>query len=988
MSSSIDVRPLQDADLEGVVRLYNRGGFGPVTGGQPLTIEDCQTWLAGNGTYLFLVAVDKETEAIVGTLGLFLVSEQRVARPGEVYASAFFIDEDYRNGSIPNWLFITALRALIRDGYSSLSATVSPANLTALSLYKRIGLYRLRSSVQDYDGQIELRGYQPLVMRTIKSMKLEEAENIQHQESLWRFLMPTQSLRTSNIDSELWHGLEVVTYEMRAGNLDLRFRVDVGSDGLVEMETNEVLFRIYPEQDVPVLVGEEARLICELTNKAAQARMYGVSFGDPHAGDAHIPYQSFAPGESRRQEFPFYVTRTGMHIVRGRLEMEQCSPDFQVGILAQAAISMERAAPLQVLQPGEPAQLLTRLSNHSRQVLTGSLRANAPTLTRLDVSPAEVALPAGATIEVKLSSERIETGLHSLSLAMREQGGQTWQTEAVVQPVLLAEQRVVYQEAGQYVLESAELRVCLDRETGFLRLWDKASARLVLYEAWPDVGPPHPGGLKRGRRRALRALPTDEGVLTLEERLEDGSFVQRTLRLLEQTLLEINQCWTPGQSGAQKPQKTWKTYGRCAFRQDTLTVPLLQGRQRRAVIYGEYPYETHEYESIPCADLPRQCSGYAENWSAFEENGLTVGALWQDASEVCFGGHWMPALCFELQTGAWPTPLPSYAYSVGRGGAEEVSRRWRKLYGGQGATDNESEGTPEHKASPDLVMSALQALDALRQADVQKQEVRVTFQPQRQRYRVENGQLGFEVAPEQAGGITSLTYKGANLLQVAPPRPKPFGDNAIWYGGIHPAKVNGLSSLMESYLCDQGNILQFQARPITEQDEQGQTWGGVALTCDDLSVSYETLPDAPILRLVAEYRNTRPVTQTFELLFHCFFRAMQSRQPRTVYYTRRGERASLREERKSRRVYANDWNIVSLGKDLAVALYAEAGTPLELATYEWARDGFQHMLIQRFHVAPGEVQRAYARLLVMNSVEQLLATTETGQVGAQAPISA
>ena len=215
----------------------------------------------------------------------------------------------------------------------------------------------------------------------------------------------------------------------------------------------------------------------------------------------------------------------------------------------------------------------------------------------------------------------------------------------------------------------------------------KSTERLVLHEAWPDVGPPLPGGLKRGPKRVLRALPPGkeeqtEGVLILVEDLKDGGQLQRTLRLSEDGLLAINQVWTPGEGETSQCTKL-KTYGWCAFRQDTLTVPLTQGWQTRPVIYGEYPYGLYDFEAIPSIDPPRHCSDYAENWSAFEEKGLTVGALWQDAAGICFGKHLMPALIFDLGEDGQPISLPDYAYYIGRGGAEAVAHRWRQLYGRQ-----------------------------------------------------------------------------------------------------------------------------------------------------------------------------------------------------------------------------------------------------------------------------------------------------------------
>lgn len=982
MPVSINVRPFQDADAEAIVALYKKGGVGPAGDGQTLTAQDFLDLLAQKGVLLFLVAEDLDAQAIVGTLGAFLSTGQRVVRSGEVYTTFFFIDPDYRSGSIPNRLYKRMILWSIAEGYTTLSNTVSPANVAAIPLQKRMGLSRLRSRVLDYEGRIEMRGYQPLVIRAI--MNLYPSGIQEHLDSLWRFLVPPpQSLRTNDVDSEIWHGLEVITYIAQQGNYHFLFHIDVETDGLVEMQTNDVHFRFYPSPGARVLVGEEVRLICELTNVSAEARTYSLSQGNDEGDIPLLAKREFQPQETWRQEIPVRFLSEGTSIPRVTLCMPEYTQEFHLGMTVVRQISAERVHPQQIVNPGEAVQIPIRLLNATRRPLEGTVRGIAPSLPHLQVSPGQVLLPAGEAAELTLSDEHIKAGLHEIRLEVQTVEGDVWQTEPLAQPALLATQRITYQERGQYILESTYLYVQLDKETGHLRAWEKSTGRLVLHEAWPDVGPPLPGGLKRPPKRVLSTLPPGEedqteGALTLVEELNDGSHLQRTLRLSENGLLEIKQSWIPGEDKASRYTKL-KTYGWCAFRQDALTVPLVQGWQTRPVIFGEYPYGLYDYEGIPSADPPRHCRSYAENWSAFEEKGLTVGALWQDAVEVCFGKHWMPALLFDLGRTAQPICLPGYAYYIGKGGAEAVAQHWRRLYGGQ---TQESRDTGVRQASPKhwsgKILPILQKLstDATStKQSLSQPEVRITPTTQRPSYRVDNGTLCFQVAPEQAGGIYSLTYEGIHLLQAAGPHPRPFGDNAVWHGGIHPARVSAPAGLLQGFLCDRHHLFEFQACPVNEQDEQGQPWHGVALVQGDLCVKYEMLAYAPALRLVVEYHNTQSVTQTFDLLFHLFFRSMQNHLAKTVYYECMGERATMREVARRRRVYADDWSILSLGKEMAVVLCAEPGTHVEVATYEWPADGFQHLLIHHFHLAPGEVQRMQSRLLVQNSLAQLLAAT-------------
>jgi ribosomal protein S18 acetylase RimI-like enzyme len=969
MSDSIDIRPFQERDLEGIAALHNAGGFGPISGGQALTASDLQTLFTEKGTYLFLVAEDLENKAIVGTLGLFFTSEQRVARPGEVYAGSFFLAPEYRNGFLPSRLFMQALWSLLEDGYTTISATVSPANMVALALYKRIGLYRLQASKPDYDGQIELRGYQPLIMRAIQCLYPADSPEMPHRESPWRFLAPTRALRTNGADSEYWHGLEVVTYEINAEQLHFFFRIDVESAGLVEMQANAVHFRMYPAPEAQVLVGEEGQLICELTSTAPEPRSYGLSLA--HTGNEPVlATRIFQPQETWSRQIPFTLEQEGFHLLTGSLQMGQGTQDFRLGVSARQRFSATRVRPLQVLKPEQPARIAVCLVNAASQPLEGTVRALAPTLSHVRVEPERVLLPPGGASELTLLHEGITAGLHSFKLEVQTQSGEQVQTATLIQPVLSEKQTLVYQEGNEYVLESADIRVCLHGDTGYMRIWEKSSTRLALYEAWPDVGPPLPGGLKRSPRRVITRIADAQDVLTLVETRADGGSLQRSLHLLSNGRLEISQTWTPGAGGTESGMKL-KTFGECAFRQDTLTVPLLRGWQTQAVVYGAYPYRLHEYEAIPSADLPRQCSEYTENWSAFEEDGLTTGMLWQDATEICSGGHWMPALLFQLDAGQQTYVLPRYAYVVGRGGAHYVAEHWKRFSTGSTLTTRETPmpSPAAQVTQPDQTLALLRELS--KQVDTSKQEVRVWRGSPEQGYRIENGTLGLRLAPDQSGGITALTYKGINLLQTAGPRPKPFGDNSIWLGGMHPARIEEQPGLLGTLLCDPDHLISWQVEPIVATPGE-QSWQGVALSHEDLCIRYEMQPGKATLRLSATYHNTGSVTRTFSLLFHLFLRAMQRQIPERVYYESHRATSCLVAEPKNRRIYVNNWSIFAPGKDLALALWAEPEMHLEIATYEWPSEGFQHILQLPFNVAPGAVQRAACHLLLTDDLAQLL----------------
>ena len=973
MPGSITIRPLCDTDLEAVVNLYNKGGFGPATGGHYLCADDFQRSLEERGTLLFLVAESEEQQAIVGTLGLFQVSDQVVARPKEVFASNFFIHPEFRNGRIPNQLFITALRKLVAAEYDCISTTVNPANSAAMSLYKRVGLYRTRSCQIDYDGQLELRGFQPLIMRAIKKSNFIDIETVPRRESSWRFLTPTQSLRDSGYDSEYWHGLEVVTYEMEAVNHKIIFRIDVLSNGIVSMETGQVEFHMYPLPGPELLAGDETAMVFELTNTSTEPQRYSVSYPDSQSEQELLPWHVFQAGETWRQEVPLTLNRYGTHLLHSTLHMEQSSIDFQVGVRVLLGLSAQRMQPLQIIAPTERIQFPIHLINAQKQELQGCVNVmSSSALTELSCQPREVTIAAHGETELTISCTPETRGVHTLFLQVLDRAGAIKSAEPVILPVFTTGHVVVYEERDSYVLENMALRVCIDKSTGYLRMWDKATQQLAINEAWPDAGPPLPGGIKRSVERTIRRVPGEEEdavTLRLREYTQDGGILERTLQFIDDHLLQIQHDWQ-GSSGNNHGAKKLKTYGWCAFRKDILTVALKDKRSTEAVIYGAYPYALHDFDSIPSPHLPRYSSEYAGEWSAFTEGELTAGALWLGASEICYGLHWLPALIYTLPATTERVSLPSYAYYVGPGGEEAVAQRWAKQYGKIDAYEPLPSASVKEPLAPVLRWSGTVASMLRREMQIEQgdqQAVTVTETSQRPGYNVDNGIVRFQVAPAFAGSIYNLTYQGTNVLQSALARARPFGENGIWYGGIHPYTVPSRASLRTSILCDVVNAMTFQARPVIEHDPDGNTWQGVALAAGDLCIKYEMTSSLPLLRLVAEFRNTRSVTQTFDMVFHIFLRSLGSRVAKTLYYERAGRYYSLQEEQRNRKVYTDDWGVVTIGKNSAVAFFAPPEEGLEIATYEWPNDGFQHALIQTMQIAPGQTVRAQSYLLVTDA---------------------
>jgi hypothetical protein len=480
-------------------------------------------------------------------------------------------------------------------------------------------------------------------------------------------------------------------------------------------------------------------------------------------------------------------------------------------------------------------------------------------------------------------------------------------------------------------------------------------------------------------------------MLVIEESLSNGERLQRSLRFLNPRLLEIQHRWFPASGntdGNGQRSKVLRTLGWCMFRKAMLTVPLHTGWQTRPVIYGEYPFMRHELETIPFSDLPFEPDAYAASWSAFTEGERTIGTLWEEASEVRFGGYWMPSLLYTLPTSETKQgiALPRYAYYVGPGDARtiaNISRQWQRGETIPLLAIEQTYRIPESSLAPEAHHYEQAFLAVIEQeAKEANAEITVNYKEKQDSYLVDNGLLCWQVSPGFAGSITSLTYRGMNLLQSSYPRPRLFGNHNPWYGGIHPAQIEDRSDLLQGLVSDVTQRMDFQAVECEEVDRAGNQWRGITLKHKDLSFAYETIAGLPLLRLSLEMRNTQRATRTCELFFNVFLRGLQgSRGAKVLHYERAGETRCLTEGRRLRHVYADGWSIVELGKETYVAIAAPLAARLEVATYEWSHDGFQQALLHPFKVAPNQSQRVSSYLWITHSLEQALVAIKALQHG-------
>ncbi len=280
--------------------------------------------------------------------------------------------------------------------------------------------------------------------------------------------------------------------------------------------------------------------------------------------------------------------------------------------------------------------------------------------------------------------------------------------------------------AGATLLETADgwrldnrwVRATIDRATGGLTLGTTVSgagaSTDLVWEGWPDLGPPYPPTHRRPVARELHALRTDavdEGV-QLELMSTANVWWARDPAAVER--------WGPdiASLGAVRLRRTYHLGGDQLLRIDTvvergeddgdratdaggdpvddlsvrthiwalpaaasLTVPSDVGEVTGPFVHHLYPFMVDGFDHLLTPHLPTDPRAYAAPWTAVGAGDLVAGALWPDADEVRFGLRWMPSVLYRvghLRPGE-SRPLPPLHLCAAVGDHRFVAAAWAHL---------------------------------------------------------------------------------------------------------------------------------------------------------------------------------------------------------------------------------------------------------------------------------------------------------------------
>ncbi len=683
MPLEIDIREFVPADAEQVVALYNRFGYGSASWGFSLTADDLLRSLVERGTHLFLIA--SYGGSIVGTMGFFSISGQKAADPDAIWAGSFFIHPEFRRGQIPGIMFTRSIAYMTEQGIKYLDSEVSPENLSALALYKRVGLFRTSRSYVDYDGYLELRSYLPYVLSYFNSvLRLAGLNGNVSLSSGWRDLFAPANLRSLDRDSFIFNGVEVVKYDLRIDKERIIAHVDVFGQEIVaiQMEEFQVSWTVTNRQSFHLQ--QDIDVICEFTNKSKLERSLAI-YLHQSVGQQVLVYEGLVkPRQNLRKVITTQFETTGKKMIRGEIVLDAIQLPVGVGVTVSAPLEVEMPM-ISALVAGRDYMLSGRVINREEVMQVVRLRVADAKGVEVTIGTEPLHVPGNANVPIKYTIRAPEhEGVYRVDWSLESQSsGVVFCAKSDI-PVRQPTMPIAFCDEREALLENSVMQVRVHQENGLLIIRNPLTGEVVIQEPWSDVGPPYINGIKKSISRSLCTTCQNDAarseLIVVEER--DEYTLTKKLALGQDGLLHVEQHLSVSTRDC---PTTLKVNSWCSLNTASIIVPLRHGLLKTPLNYEEFPFSVHDYEALRGRQMPYRSEELLEEWTVFEAENQTVGLLWNGADEFRFGLHWMPSLVFADKHHEVPFNRKiRYSYYIGAGGIQHIRALWVELYGSHG----------------------------------------------------------------------------------------------------------------------------------------------------------------------------------------------------------------------------------------------------------------------------------------------------------------
>ncbi|SDY98586.1 L-amino acid N-acyltransferase YncA [Thermoactinomyces sp. DSM 45892] len=972
----VKIRDCKREDAEQIASFYNRFGYGTGPSGYPLKTDDILRLMDEREIVSYLLA--EYEGSIIGTMLFSTLSGQKMPDPRAVWSGYFIIHPEFRNGGIPGRFFSESISRLTAKGYWYIDTEVDPTNRLAMALYKRVGMYQTSRSRLDYDGYIDLRCYLPYILQYVLSGYQSMLPEGMMENVGWKNLI-TSATRSSEADSVVEHGVEMVPYTIQYGEMGVTCWIDIRSQKVTKMESPQFRFNSYMVEGQMLTIGQSIRIRFEFENR--QDSNILVQF-QTHLGNQEVEYQNgqkiqlLDAGESIEWEETITLLSPLQGELKTSVQFGEVQFEFHSGVEVRSQV--ELSMPEQSLLLGESTTTYLRLQSFVAEPIRVQLQVKTSDDKRLQailperdtwlIEPEEI-------VDIPLWLQGARTGVGKLFCEVISEQNKCIHTGHFQIPVHSKNGVVRYRRNGRVILENPYISVQIDSDTGGVYVYDQVSGKQVVQEAWPDLGLPYTSGVKRMASRSLQCNDDSESTIVVKEVRDNGAILTRKISICSVRIVKIEDSTNSTES--------FKIHPWCMLQDAVIHIPFKEGIRKDTVIYEEFPFLIHDFEYAHDLQLPSDPQAYSMSWSAFEDREVTVGMVWKGQVEsLLYGLRWMPAIVFASGDGekkSFPfmskrkklrniresykasEPRAVHYYVIARSGVENIKQHWQRI-------------VDRGKFSDPFTQQAEISLPIRHISSVEKGEVSVEERNEASKllYLINNQAIQLKLVPEHQGALTSIKVQGKELLfQLQGSERRGGRDSPSPRSGIFLKPFDQPIDLENSVLLDASKLLSFQGQPISVTEKNGITWEGVRCSNKGFSLDYLLVPNVPLIRLDFHVSNrSRALQESYFAIQSLWNGFQEKRRAKTIHYWNALGHQVLTENGIRRKVYGEPRMVLELGSDLFAACWMPSYQG-QLAVYEIPKKGFQVSLVHPVKVGSGEKKRYSTYFAIGHSVEEV-----------------
>jgi GNAT superfamily N-acetyltransferase len=600
------------------------------------------------------------------------------AEPGQKDVAMLYMlnaHPEHHGKGVGKSLVLKVLERNIELGYKQLTLGTWAGNTKAVPLYKKTGFFWVPES------NVFMRNFIPSII----SLPITKGFFDRH--SWYQCFKRDLSVKPDDMS---WKGIKVFIYEFEADGEMVKVIVDIQSQSITAIETNDLAVAcMVGAEDIPV--GLEHPVKWEVKNKRPEKPLQVTLIATAEEGIALNTLEKFEVKDEINVEKTFSVAtdikpkqeEEPAHKIRSTLLIEGEPILLEAGVKTVQPIAIEYDGQ-RMIPNKDNERVQIRLRSYLDFPVNGTLFIDPHPDLELDKHSIDFSLDAkswtSCTFWSKLNgNDVVQTKIYA-KFSVEREGKEPVQVstkpKAVsFRPILFGSIVKSYDEDGKVIrLESDILTANANlrggdvdisgMDGGFCRIGNMTSELGPPFSQWRMIQPIYEYRLKEkdGHASITLIAPSD---------MFPDMVVERTVTISGSPSVKIDYRIINNSTSPQKFKLKVSSYRSLIGK---IILPTKNGLLRQAVSgWGLFPEGSQDLSKLP--------KDYTERWSALEYNGHVVGMVWGECEENEFWGGPLQLL-FDLPEIPPQSSIdlePIYAI-VGNGDWQKVRQYWQWLY--------------------------------------------------------------------------------------------------------------------------------------------------------------------------------------------------------------------------------------------------------------------------------------------------------------------